>query len=55
MGDIKDEKEEVIKKTEGNIKFLLKDDEINEVKGIFSNIENFENFCNINSLFKSYN
>ena len=55
LGDIKDKKGEVIKETEGNIKFLLKDDEINEVKGIFSNIENFENFCNINSLFKSYN
>jgi hypothetical protein len=43
LGDIKDEKEEVFKKIDGNIKFLLKDDEINEVKGIFSNIENFEN------------
>ena len=55
MGNIKDEKGEAIKKTGENIEFLLKNDEINEVKKIFSNIKNFENFFNNNSLFKSYN
>jgi hypothetical protein len=54
LGKIKDEKGEAIKITGEKIEFLLKNDEINEVKKIFSDIKNFEKFCNDNSLFKSY-